>query len=372
MQAIDSEISALTVNEAQKALFVFDGMTSLPDSEALLRLLKSYYVHVIVLFKNYDSTDKLIKEVDRKLVRGCTIRKVEPLSLIHSTQRIVHSFMKENDFTPSNNDQQVLEKVAEFTAGSPLIVDITSQVVHSCFSDKEEPIQALEESLCLENTPSVSKKNYALPVYRSQTRSASQIMSKAVDENPQYKWATNVEYDSWSSLLTLIDACGLTMEEKLLLNCLSVFSCSPIPFSMVTELASIIAKSAQKQHLAGTLHCNLIKYKLICIYPHPVVLHSSVLHASSQQELGSDFMYVPQYLSQCIWKNLENIDQVVAYNLAYHTLVVLHQSVTIKNGFENQFYGALCSLLLESVESNFELVGKECYQAVYSLFLNYK
>ena len=97
-------------------------------------------------------------------------------------------------------------------------------------------------------------------------------MSQAVDETPQYTWTTNVEYDSWNSILTLIDACGLTVEEKLLLNCLSIFSCSPIPFSMVTELASIIAKSAQKPHLAGTLHCNLIKYKLICIYPHPVVL----------------------------------------------------------------------------------------------------
>ena len=56
-------------------------------------------------------------------------------------------------------------KVAEFTAGSPMIVDITSQVVHSCFGNKEEPIQALAESLSLENTPSVSEKNYVIPVY---------------------------------------------------------------------------------------------------------------------------------------------------------------------------------------------------------------
>ena len=86
---------------------MFDGMTSLPDSEALLRLLESHYVHMIVIFKSCDSTDKLIKEVNCKLIRGCTIRKVEPLSLIHSTQHIVYSFLKENDFTPSNNDQEV-------------------------------------------------------------------------------------------------------------------------------------------------------------------------------------------------------------------------------------------------------------------------
>ena len=292
-----------------------------------------------------------MKEVYHKLVRLCTTRKIEPLSLIHSTQRIVHSFMKENDFTPSIDDQQVLEKVADFTAGSPLLVDITSQVVNSCFGDKEEPIQALEEFFCL-----------------SQTRSSSRI---TVGKNLQYIWATSVKYDSWNSLLTLVDACGLTMEEKLLLNSLSIFSCSPIPFSMVTKLASTIAKSAQKQHLAGTLHCNLIKYKLICVYPHPVVLHPSVVRASSQQELGFDFVYVPQYLSQCIWKSLENIDKVVAYSLAYHTLVALHQNVPVKKDFENQFNGALCSLLFESIESDYELVGKECYQAVYSLFLTY-
>jgi hypothetical protein len=366
---IDSEISALRVSEAQNALFVFDGMTSLPDFETLLRLLKSYYVHVIVIFKNHDSTDKLVKEVDRKLLRGCAVRKVEPLSLIHSTQRIVHSFMEENDFTPSNDDQQILEKVAEFTAGSPVIVDITSQVVQSCFSDEEEkPIQALAESLSLKNTPSVSKKIYAIP----QTRSAAQVMSKAVDEVPLYTWTTNVEYDSWNSILTLIDACGLSIEEKLLLNCLSVFSSSPIPFSMVTELASIIAKSAQKPHLAGTLHCDLIKYKLVCIYPHPVVLHPTVVQTSPRQELGSDFVYVPQYLSHCIWKSLEDIDQIVAYNISYCSLLALHQNATIKNGSDGQFCNALCSLLLESVESNYELVGKDCYQAVYSLFLKFQ
>ena len=48
--------------------------------------------------------------------------------------------MKENDFTPSNDDQEVLEEVAEFTAGSPVIVDITSQVVQSCFSDEQEEL----------------------------------------------------------------------------------------------------------------------------------------------------------------------------------------------------------------------------------------
>ena len=55
-------------------------------------------------------------------------------------------------------------------------------------------------------------------------------------------------------------------------------------------------------------------------------------------------MYVPPYLSQCIWKSLENIDRVIAYNLAYHTLVALHQNATIKKGYESQFYNALCSL----------------------------
>ena len=357
------------MSEAQKALFVLDGMTSLPDSEALLRLLKSYYVHVIVIFKSCDSTDKLIKEVDRKLIRGCTVREVEPLSLIHSTQRIVHSFMKESDFTPSNDDQQVLEKVAEFTAGSPVIVDITSQVVQSCFSDEEEqPIQALAESLSLRNKPSVSEKIYAIP----RTRSVSQVISKAVDEVPQYTWTTNVEYDSWNSILTLVDACGLSVEERLLLNCLSMFSCSPIPFSMVTELASIIAKSVQEPHLAGTLHCNLIKYKLVCIYPHPVVLHPTVLQTSSNKELGTDFVYVPQYLSQCIWKSLDDSDRVVAYTLSYHTLLALYQNTAIRKSFAGQFSNALCSLLFESVESSYELVGKECYQAVYSLFLKFQ
>lgn len=371
LQVIGSEISTLSVSEVRQALFVFDSMSCLPDSEALLRMMKSYYIHIIVLFKSCDSTDKLVKEIDRKLIRGCTILKVEPLSLIHSTQRIVHSFMKDHDFTPSNDDQQVFEKLAEFTAGSPLIVDIASQVVHACFEYEKKPIQFLTGLLDLDTTSQATRRSQTIPTSQSLTRSISGIVHEVVDDvhnDPQDVWTTNVEYDSWSSILTLIDACELSSEERLLLNCLSVFSCSPIPLSMITELASVITKSAQKSHLAGTLHCKLVKYKLIHTYPHPVVLHSSVLNNSSQQVVNSNFVHVPLHLSQCIWKSLENVDQIAVYTLIHCALTALHQTTLSRS--ERQFCCALCSLLLESMESNFALVGKECYQEIYSLFLN--
>ena len=375
-QVIGCEILKLAVSAAKPALFVFDSLCDLPDSEALLRTLKNPNVHIIVLHKSHVSTDKLIKEVDRKLIRGCTVLNSTPLTMIHSTQRIIHSFMVNNSFTPTNSDQLVFEKLAEFTAGSPSLVDIASQVVCSCFEQKQElAVQYLAKLLLLKVTSTETQQSLPCQVTSRSVSKNSKLLDH-IKKTSLYDshniWATNAAYDSWDSIMALINSCNLSAEERLLLNSLSVFNCCPIPHSLVAELAGIIANSSQKPSLAGLLHYKLMKFKLLCKYPHPVVFHESLLTNFSQDHLM--LVYVPHHVSQCIWKSFEEVDQVVVLSLVYHVLNTWHQATlhqaTLLKSFSNYYLcHSLCSSLLELCDSNFKLIGKECYQKIYALFL---
>lgn len=369
---LGSEIVTLPITEAQQALFIFDGLSQMSSIEPLIRVIKSQYVHIIVLSMSCESVDKLMKEIDQQLIRGCKVHNIQPLSSIHSTQRIVHSLMKDDEFTPTNSDQQVIEKLAEYTTGSPVIVDVASQVVYSSFHEKSLPIQSIGELLSLNVTSKAAKGEQAMFVKhastittRSVSENVSELISSVIEKGDV--WSTNTQYDSWDSVMILIDACGLTAEERLLLNCISVFTYGSIPFCVVTELALQISKSSQKPHLAGTLHSKLMKYNLVCTYPYPVVLHSSVSRSSHAQN-NPNFMHVPQCLSQCIWKHLTELDRIAALTLTRNVLSSLHQTVS---GFEYLFCATLCSSLLEAFEFNFTLVDKTSYQTVYNLFLSF-
>ena len=61
----------------------------------------------------------------------------------------------------------------------------------------------------------------------------------------------------------LVDQCSLTAEEKLLLFAVSMFSCSPIPMRMVTEVSVMVAKASQKVHISTSLHSKLFQMHLM-------------------------------------------------------------------------------------------------------------
>lgn len=315
-----------------------------------------------MLSKNFESPDKLIKEVDRKLVRGCTIHNIEPLTMIHSTQRMVHSLMKKLDVTPSNPEQEMFEKLAEFTMGSPVIVEIASQVVVTCYDQLQH-----RAMLHLNKMLSLEHKDVSKPDASSHT---DNIVSKllACSYQCQGAYQTDSMYDSWDSITKLVGECHLSSEERLLLNCLSIFGCSPIPFSLVIEMSSAITKTSQKAHLAGTLHQNLLKFKLLKPYPLPVVLHPTILKNEVTQV--PEFLYVPQQLAQCLWNSMEVVDKIVVLSVTYATVSLLHRHSTTSIGCHD--ISGICSLLHEVFEENYVLVGEECYQQMYSLFLRCK
>lgn len=375
-QMCESKISDQPFSRTKQALFVFDYMTDLPDLESLLKVLKSHHVHIIVLSKGYNSPDRLIKEIDRKLVRGCSTHEIVPLTRIHSTQRIVHRVMKYIDFAPTSDDQRLFEQLAEFTTGSPLLVNTTAEVLFSHYkSHRREESTSLKivQSLYLKHTKCWSVSHDSpIPTYISRVRSISRnvvdrlpAIAKESDDSRDI-WETDSMYDSWDSIVALVSSCGLSLEERLLLNCLSALGYCPVPLSLVTEISSVIAKSVDQSFLASTLYHKLMQYKLMKPYPLPVVSHPHSCKDCGEPELV--YMYIPQLIAECLWNSMGTVDRLATLSILRLSLSQLHlcDSASVSIGSIHTF----CSVLVEVFEKNFSTVGKEAYQELINDRLN--
>jgi len=82
--------SSLPDTDAQSTLVVFDFSDNVPlQDSSLFDLLKKPNVHIVIISKHYSPPDPLQKEIDRKLLRGTRVMDIQPLSTIHTTQRIL-------------------------------------------------------------------------------------------------------------------------------------------------------------------------------------------------------------------------------------------------------------------------------------------
>ena len=350
-------------------------------STSLMDLLKHPNTHIVVISKNYAPPDALLKEMDSQLLRGCNIIDVKPLSPIHVTQRIVHSILSAHHLAPANEDQNIFEKLAQFTSGSPALIDVAAALFLSQMEqDSQNESQDTHDTLVNFNSqlsldemdPSKKPVTIVRRELPKGTAKAREI-SKNVHDNivsirdpEQDPWCTSSPYDSWQAVTTLIDQCSLNAEERLLLFAVSVFSCSPVPMSVVTEISSMIAKATQKQHISTSLHFKLFQMQLMKRYPLPVILHPSlgIQHPSTEPEL----VYIPQHITKAIWKDMmSDGDKVMALTTMYVALRTLADNVGSSN---IGFLAGLTSLLMEIYKLNYELMGEQYYQKVYNLYLD--
>ena len=345
----------LPLSETQQALFVFDSMSELPNIESLLRIMKNYHVHIIVLSKSYESPENLIKAVDCKLVRGCKCHTIDPLTNIHSTQRLVHTLMTNIYFAPTTVDQRLFEQLAEFTSGSPPIVEITSQLLLASYSkNHSEAAQEISEKFSLKTQHSDPQVPHNLLVRELSDNVGDKLPAVAeLAEKQRDLWETKTVYDSWDSIIALVHNCGLTVLEVFLLNCLAAFGCYPVPFSIVTDISHIIAKSNHCDHLASSLHQKLVKFKFVKPCPSPAVLYSC----------ETELVYVPQCLADCLWNNMEKVDKIAV-------LIVLHscaESLLNQCSSRMLVHTLFPALFTKVFERNYTLIGREPYKQMYTI-----
>lgn len=343
------------VSESNPVLLVLDNVVdSLPTtSEPLMELMTHRHTHLVLLRKNYHPLDKLIEDIDNRLKRGSMVHAVKPLTMIHSTQRIVYTIQQGLDFAPNNEDQVIFEKLAEFTSRSPVLVVIVSQMLLTYLS------------LCMRNDPSnfnhmahqhLKRFTISLSLYPPQE-------AHVVGRNNQDISLVQPTMCCYNSLSKLIN-CELDLKEKKLLACLSVFGACPVPEGLVTMLYSLVCEGTPLP--ASQFHPRLRFLGFLCIHPLPVVIHNSVMQSDRKTEL----MYVPKCIATTLWMGMNNADKVFALNTSYRALSCLASSLQHKH-----FLLGTATLLLESYRLNshcFEAEGEfeACYEEVHTLALN--
>ncbi len=386
---LNTSLEDLELADLQPVLLVFDGLTTLPGTEEgdssskpLLKLMSSRHTHCVVLYKHYLPPDKLIRSIDQKLLRGCKIHTIEPLSKICSTQRTVYTLQRQVDLAPNNEDQRVLERVAEFTSGSPVLVDVTSQLIlsklrkensktsqdKSTSSNLHLKLREFAKSIDLKST----RQSREMKGQQFKMRGISHDMMDSVPSVAEISseqrdgWDTRSIYDSWESICDIINSSELPLEEQTLLYCLSIFGCCPVPTSVVTSLSSIISTTSGKPHKAPTLLRNLTKKSFIFTYPSPVVMHPSLSTGAAGVTEEEKFVYMPQYLATYLWKSLDDCDRAFALATSYFTL----SSLSSSRPQCSPFLLGLVKLLLDAVHLHSDLMGLDCYSEVYRLYLN--
>ena len=374
------ELSELSSLETQPSLVVLDSLDQFPKEDGpLLNLLKDSNRHIVIISKSNFSPEGLQKSIDRRLLRGTNTITVQPLSTIHATQRMVHSILKNHHLAPSTKQQALFERLAEFTTGSPPILDLTSSLLDQSFSQEtsseEDALDTFADKIQLTELPHL--KPLLVPGRHSMspqrelcrntqpTRHISREVYKTFTaKESEDVFVTSAQYDSWQVTTVLIDQCNLTPPERLLLFCLSSFDCCPIPTSHVTEISTIIAKASHQPHLASSLHSKLEKNKMLKTYPKPVVCHPNL-----QTSLNDiDFVYIPRFIAAAVWKDLmSDVDKVMALSTCYKALQTAVRQP--HSPMEDAHLLGVGSILVESYENNFNLVGKLCFQEMYTLFL---
>ena len=356
----------------------------LPTS--IIPLLQSHNVHIIIISKHNESPDSLYREIDKELIRGSNVHSVEPLSMVHSTQRIVYSVLSEHHLAPARDDQASFMALSDMACGSSIIADSISALLLTKMNKSSSNIhralgevaQALKIKIgqYIMNKDCQSKdytlRNVAqveldVTLNCNDQANISQSIETQVKPASNYvqKGESDVNHDSWHVIGSLLNLSHLSHEELLVLYTLSLFDSAPVPMCVVNGISAIVTKAAHLQHQAGSILPNLEGLKLIKKYPAQIVFHPSL----KEMRRDYDLVYVPHLIGSAILNEvMQEIDKIAALGLLYKVLC------SIQNGIEDavikDYMHGLMLISLKVYELHFEIIGKDCFQAVYMMCLS--
>ncbi len=374
MQTTGKHLAELHPANTERLLIVFDNLDHLPSGE-LFKLLRNPNTDIIVISKKYPLPNSLQKQIDQELIRGCNVIDVMPLTMIHTTQCLAHAVLKEHHFAPQNEDQTRFSELAKFTSGSPCILRMVTSLLLSHMCDQDDPHESLSlfaDALLL-GTGSTFKPRSVVSTRQQRPMQRLRSIAQDIWELPSVystgdedPWCTTADYDAWQSVGLIVRGCKLTAEEQLLLFCVSVFDCAPVPIALVTQLSFLIGKASRSP---GNLLPKLLEMGLVKPYPTPVVLHSSVSTRVTEDSEPA-FVHSPQILSRALWKDLMTpLDRATTLATTYKALLGLKRASSPP---EQTLLLGVCTALLEAYELNYDLMGVECYEEVYKLYIQLK
>ena len=230
----------------------------LPTS--IIPLLQSHNVHIIIISEHNESPDSLYREIDKELIRGCNVHSVEPLSMVHSTQRIVYSVLSEHHLAPARDDQASFMALSDMACGSAIIADSISALLltkmNKSSSNIHRALGEVAEALKIKigqyiRNKDCQSKNYTLcNVAQVELDVALNCNDQANSFETQVKPASNyvqkresdVNHDSWHVIGSLLNLSHLSHEELLVLCTLSLFDSASVPMCVVNGISAIVTR----------------------------------------------------------------------------------------------------------------------------------
>ena len=365
---------------------VLDGIKSLPRSQDLLSLLKSRSTHIIVINTSSLPPETLRREIDQQLIRGCSSLTLQPLSSVHTTQRIVHAIMTMTHFIPLNREQKLLEKIVELVSGSPGLVNMTIALLRCCLreAEKNEDGSGLDFLDRFAARIPLLSEDTAVHVEPPSHSVTGQV--EAVSIKPTLKIS---RYTS-----ELIAAIQLPTADHFILRALSVFGPVPIPLSIIDTLQSMVVKATQGREGRGkgapNPISNLLSAMLLRPYPCPIVSPPDSqprthrlqamppsdqpthhLQATPPSDQQNSYLFVPQLVQDSLWEHMEAADTAFTVTTAFKALQEYGRRPKLSRS-ELCFAAGLTAIVVEKCDNNGEWMNESVYKEAYKLLINYK
>ena len=281
-------------------LLVLDQISALPlHYSALTAVMQKSDAHIIVCSGFSIHPEGVSKPAHEKLVRGCSVKYLNPLNQLQVIQRLIYPIISTHEFFPMNDEQAFFHELSLLVGGSPAIVALTSAVLLHCIDQADCDAQS---AATVQAGLNDFKESVISPI--KGTRQNGDIMCPAPTE---------------VLIFHLLQRLKLSLSQQLLLSCLSVLQGAPFHQLVLSTLEKVVFECSGYSNLRDRLQ----RSRLLVQYPSPVVKPAG---SDTGDQLGHLFHQVPPTIAVSLWSAMDRRDRAIAVALLTEALQELSQN----------------------------------------------
>ena len=263
-------------------------------------LINSHNTDVIVI--THWLADDAKQHVKRALGRPVSVCEVQPLSVLHATQRLVYAVQSNHHLPPLQEDQTAFQQLAHLSTGSPVLVRLIQSLLHHHIKCSDTASNGLQNCL----------------------KEIEEIVDMLYDEdNDDDEFLVKVQ-----ALVTATCDTLSTLSQRLL-HCLSCLDGMPVSQQLIHYLATFI-----NPHQPNVMMAELSRAAVLLGYPSPVV-------CGLPNSEHSSFFYVPQTIAEAVWSNSSIHNKCLSLLLMKQVVMTVHQPHT----------ACLCHQVIQALET---------------------
>ena len=319
-------------------------LSSLVDNLPLSVLIHRPTTHTIVLSSGHIAGEKVTNMAHNKLIRGCNVTTLKPLTWIQSAQRVVYYLMSLYDVCPMNEDQELFQELAELVRGCPCIIDLVCHSINALtMRHRGGVMQGLRE--------------FEIQVLEPTWNEADLL-------SPMDDWCLGVFI---SKLLSSLNLSALTLFS---LSCLSLLNSAPCHILLLHSLEKYLIELLPD--IRFDWEQDLHRNSLVCPYPRPTILLPLEERVRKRDDILVDrWFYVPDVISSTVYSLMESKDKVMSCGVLQRVLGSLLLRKDCKESHKLHFH-QLQHRLLTTVQEDVENYSEDIFNAVFQQYISTK